>query len=775
MSDDGQVPAGRFIGQRVARKEDRRLLTGRGSYTDDVVLPGMQYAAFVRSPVAKGQIRSVDTAAAREVPGVRAVLTAADFEHLPTHFFLQYGAPGAPTPDMRPLAQDRVCFAGDPVVIVVAVNRYVAEDAAALVDVQYEIETPVVTLADARTGAVVHPALGANLGNESASPPDPAIDRIFAGAAHVVTGGLRHQRQTHAPMEGRGIIASLQGAGELLIYVSCQSPHMAARFLSKTFDIPDQNVRVIAKDVGGAFGQKVQLGREEIAVVAAALVLKVPVKWTEDRLENLTSATQAREQAITVRMAFDADARLLATDVDYEQNLGAFPLSIDSNAMAMNLIPGPYRVGSHRFHATGWFSNTGGQGPYRGPWMMESLARETMLDVAARQIGIDPIELRRRNLLRAEDQPYTMLSGTVVDRVTPLETLELAVAKIDVPAFRAEQAAARKQGRYLGLGVAVYIEPTTMAHGGALASEMAHVRVDPTGKVVAVLSTHSQGNSTETTMAQVLADTLGVDISDVSVMEDDSSRGGFGAGAGGSRQAVAGGGAAIQAATMVKDKIKAIAGHLMNANPDDVEMVGGLISVRGVAETTSTLREVAEVAYLNPARLPPDMELGLEFQYRYRPPPLVFSNAAHACIVEVDVETGLVKILRWVASEDCGVMINPNVVEGQIAGGVAQGIGGVLMEHTTYDAAGNPTAVTLKDYLLPTLHDVPLIEYCHLITPSHSTGGFKGVGEGGAIISPPTLVNAIADALSPFGVRCEDLPLSPDRILKMLEAAPLQP
>jgi carbon-monoxide dehydrogenase large subunit len=761
MNDHAPPPAARYIGQRVPRKEDRRLLTGHGAYTDDIVLPGMQYAAFVRSPIACGRILSIDTEAAAAVPGVLAVLTAKDFEHLPTHFFLLYGNPDAPTPDMRPLAKERVIFAGDPVAIVVANTRYVAEDAAALVDVQYEMEPHVVTCADARTGAIVHPAIGTNVASELATPADPEIDRIFETAAHVVTGTLRHQRQTHTPMEGRAVVASLQGAGELLVYVACQSPHMAARYISKTFELPDQNVRVIAKDVGGAFGQKVQLGRDEIAAVAATLVLQVPVKWT--------CSNHAREQEITVKLALDADGHLLAADLDYACNIGAYPQGLDANGLGMSMFPGPYRLPRLRFHAVAYFSNTCGQGAYRGPWMIESLARETMLDVAARQIGLDPIELRRRNLITAEDQPFTMPTGFVIDRVTPRETLAMALDKIDVPKFRAEQAAARKEGRYLGLGVAVYVEPTTMAFMGVLTSEMAAIRIDPTGKVVATLSTHSQGHGTETTMAQVIADTLGADIADVSVLEDDSSRGGFGAGAGGSRQAVVGGGAAITAANMAKTKVKQIAGHLMNANPDDVEIDKGVITVRGVPETTTTLRQVAETAYLDADRLPPGMELGLEFQYRYRPPPIVFSNASHACVVEVDVESGLTKILRWIASEDCGVMINPAVVEGQIAGGVVQGIGGVLMEHATYDENGNPTAVTLKDYLLPTIHDVPLIEYCHMITPSSTTGGFKGVGEGGAIIAPPTLVNAIADALSPFGVRCLDLPLSPDKIVGMLE------
>jgi carbon-monoxide dehydrogenase large subunit len=438
----------------------------------------------------------------------------------------------------------------------------------------------------------------------------------------------------------------------------------------------------------------------------------------------------------------------------------------------MLMFPGPYRLPKLGFRGRAWYSNTAGLSAYRGPWLMESVGRETLLDKAARQIGIDPVEIRRRNLITREEQPYTQPTGLTLHHVTPRETLEQVVERIDVAAFRAEQAEARKHGRHLGLGLAVYVEPTTMSGMGMLVSDTAQVRIDPTGKVTAVISTHSQGHGTETTMAQLIADELGVPMEDVSVFEDDSAQGGFGPGAGGSRQAVSGGGATIRASRLLLTKVKRIAGHLLNANPEDIWVEGGMVRVAGVDEVTTPLRRIAEAAYMEPDRLPPDTDLGLEAQYRYQaPPPFVFSNASHACVCEVDIDTGVVKILRWVASEDCGVVINPAVVEGQIAGGVAQGVGGVLMEHAAYDAAGNPTAVTFKDYLLPTIHDLPQIEFLHVVTPSNSEGGFKGVGEGGAIISPPTLINAIADALAPFGIDCLDLPLSPDKLVRLIDAA----
>lgn len=765
--------AARFVGQRVARKEDRRLLTGRGTYVEDIQLPGTLEVAFVRSQIARGTIRAIEVDAARAYPGVHAVLTAQDLDRFAVDILMVNNAPDAVAPAQQPLARDRIRYVGEPIAMVIAENRYIAEDAAGLVEIDYDMEQPVVTIADARDGAPVHPDIDSNLASFAATLDDPEIDAIFARAAHVVEGRLTHQRQAHVPMETRGIVVSPEGSGEMLVYTSCQSPHMAARYLCEAFRMPTSSIRVIAKDVGGAFGLKVQLWREEVAVFAAAMVVRRSLKWIEDRLENLTASNQAREQDVSCRMAFDADARLLAIDIDFAWNIGAFAHHIDCNKLGMMMVPGPYKLPRYRFKAAAYYSNTVGMAAYRGPWAMESLIRETMMDKAARQIGVAPEDIRRRNLVTAQDQPYAMLTGPVLDRVTPLECMEKVLETVDLPAFRAEQAQARREGRYLGIGLSVYVEPTTMAFGGVLSSEVAHIRIDPTGQVVASLSTHSQGHGTATTMAQVIADALGADIEKVSVIEDDSSRGGFGAGAGGSRQAVAGGGAAARASAILTDKVKAIAAHLFNARPEDVSIDKGVIRFAGNDEVTTTLERIAATAYLEPDRLPSGMDLGLEAHYRYRPPPIVFSNAAHACIVEVDGETGVARVVRWVAGEDCGVMINPAIVEGQIAGGLAQGIGGVLFEEIAYDAMGNPTAATFKDYLIPSAHDVPQIEYCHMITPSTTEGGFKGVGEGGAIIGPPAVANAVADAMAPFGELAMNLPLAPHKLMAMMEAAEL--
>jgi carbon-monoxide dehydrogenase large subunit len=473
---------------------------------------------------------------------------------------------------------------------------------------------------------------------------------------------------------------------------------------------------------------------------------------------------------MSVRIALDNEGRLLAAHSNYSVNNGAYPQGADANIAVHMFMWAAYKMPHPGFFTRGWYSNTAGLAAYRGPWALESFARETMLDIAARKIGIDPIEIRRRNLVTKADQPRTTPLGIPLEDITPSECLDKLLANFDVVAFRVEQEAARKQGRYLGLGIATYIEPTGSAGSMApMTGELAQIRIEPTGKVTATMSTHSQGHGTQTTMAQVIADQLGVRYEDVTVFEGDSARGGFSPGAAGSRQGVIGGGASMKAAALLKDKVKRVAAHVLNANPENITIEDGIVHVAGAEEMTRTLRQIAELAYGEPARLPPGTESGLEAQVRYDPPPMTFTSAAHACVVEVDAETGFVKIRRWISSEDCGTIINPAVVEGQIAGGLAQAIGTVLLEEAGYDARGNPLAVTFKDYLLPAISDVPDFEYLHASTPSKSLGGFRGVGEGGAIIGPPTLFNAIADALSPFGDVPLETPLTPTKILEVIE------
>lgn len=770
MSVETPAAPGTYIGQRVPRKEDARLLTGKGVYVDDVSVPGMLHAAFHRSPIARGNIKSIDISVAKQLPGVHAVLLAADLVRYKVDmlsFFL--AAPVVPVPV---LATNCVRYVGDPIAIVLADDRYIAEDAAGLIAVEYDEEDPVVTMDQAKTGALVHPETDSNVAAATGTEDgDEELEAILAAAPHLETVEFEHQRIAQSPMETRGVVAAPQGAEELTVYLSCQGPQLNARWFAQAFGMPQTSIRVISKDVGGSFGLKGQPWREEVAAVLAAMLLKRPVKWIEDRLENLTSANQAREQEIKLRAAFDQDGKLIASHAEYSINNGAYPQGADSNIAVMMFLWGAHKLPKFDFYSRGWFTNTVGLSAYRGPWAIESLTREVLLDRAARKLGIDAVEIRKRNLLRRTDQPCTSNMGLELEDISPAECLDVLLTKVDVAAFRIEQAEARKQGRYLGLGIATYIEPTAGSTGIAvLISESAHIRIDPTGKVSAVVSTHSQGHGTQTTMAQVVAETLGVKFDDVSIHEDDSSRGGYGSGAYGSRQAVAGGGACIGAAKLLVEKIKKMAAHLLNTTPENISMSEGIITVSGDKPQTVTLRDLADIAYGEPERLPEGMDAGLEVQFRYRPPPITMTSAAHACIVEVDADTGFVKIKRWVSSEDCGVMINPSVVEGQIAGGLAQAIGSVLMEQVSFDARGNPTAVTYKDYMLPTIFDVPTFEYNHDASmPSKADGGFRGVGEGGCIVGPPTLVNAIADALIPFGEIKLEFPMTPSRLLAHIE------
>ena len=762
--------AARMIGKRVLRKEDARLLTGRGQYTDDIALPGMLHIAFARSPVARGKLCSLDTSAAREMPGVHAVYTAKDLAARPItmmNFF--FGPSEVP---ITPLAGDYVQYAGDPVAMVIADSRALAEDAAALIEAEYEELSPVVSLADAMAGPPIHPGTDSNVSSEIGDEePDESLAATLSSAAHRITQKVVHQRISQAPMENRAIVATREGPEELTLYITCQSPHNIARWFSLALGLPQTAIRVIAKDVGGSFGLKNTPWKEECAVVCAAWLFGRPLKWAEDRWEALTASNQCREAEMTLDVGFDAEGHLLGAHAIYDCNNGAYPQGADSNIAVHMFIWPAYKMPAYSFLTRGWYTNTNGLAAYRGPWAMESLIRETLLDKAARRIGIDPIELRRRNLIYLKDQPCVSSMGIPVEDITPGECLEKLVDYFDVAAFREQQAAARLEGRYLGFGVASYIEPTGSAGSMAtMTGELAQVRIEPTGKVTATMSTHSQGHGTATTMAQCIADRLGVAYEDVTVFEGDSAAGGFGPGAAGSRQGVIGGGAAIRAAELLADKVKVLAAHLYNASADSISIESGMVHVAGAPEMSRPVGELANIAYGEPDRLPPGLETGLEAQFRYQPPPMTLTSATHACVVEVCAESGFVKILRWISSEDCGTVINPAVVEGQIAGGLAQAIGMVLLEDMPYDARGNPQAATFKDYLLPAISDVPVIEFVHANTPSKTIGGMRGVGEGGAIIGPPTLVNAIADALSPFGEIAElRLPLTPARILDVIE------
>jgi carbon-monoxide dehydrogenase large subunit len=727
----------------------------------------MLHGAFVRSPHARAVISGIDTAEAADLPGVLAVYTFQDLAVAADEEALHAGPLGA-----RPLAHGVVCFVGDPVVLVIAETRALAEDACELVSIDYDPQPAVIDLWTAveNDNELVHPELDSNVARTTTSPDDRELGIAFDVAAHVVTETIRQHRYVAVPMETRGLVASWDpGRGDMTIWISSQGAHAARDHFARVLGMATSKVHVVVPDVGGAFGQKINVGREETALALAARLLGRPVKWSEDRYENLVAAPHSRAEEAEVSVALDDDGAILAMRVEHIDDLGAYSAG-GGGASILRFLPGPYKVGKVGGSSTSVITNTSRRGAYRGPWMFETVARELMIDIAARKAAIDPLELRRRNIVQQADLPFTTVTGATFDRITPAETLEQAAAMLDYEAFRLDQAAARLDDRLLGVGIACYVEPTAGGFGVGI-TESATIRIDPSGSIQVISGVNSQGHSMETIIAQVTAEYLGVDIDDVEVLFGDTAIAPIGGTTGGSRNAVFGGGAARQAALEMRERVLQIAAHMLEASAGDLDMEGGVVSVRGTPSAHKTLAEVAHLAYMTPKKLPEGVLPGLEIASRFTTDGPTWSNAAHICTCEVDPQTGLVRLLRYIVSEDCGALINPNVVEGQIAGGVVQGIGGVLFENFVYDLDGNPTTTTFLDYLLPTASDVAVMEYGHIQTASARPGGFKGMGEGGAIGAPAAVFNAVADALAPLGVVLTDQPLTPGAIVHAISAA----
>ncbi|MEU4311876.1 xanthine dehydrogenase family protein molybdopterin-binding subunit [Nocardia sp. NPDC024068] len=762
------------VGARVPRVEDLRLVTGAGTFVDDITRPGMVHACFVRSPLARARITGIDYTEAAALDGVVAVYTAAELNPLVSEISYALDTPGFPEVPRPPLAEDEVRFVGDPVALVVAVNRYIAEDAAELVLVDYDPLDPVVDYETAAAASeLVHAGHPGNSAGGLAGRAPADLAPVLDAAPHVVRQTIHQQAYAPVPLETRGVVAEWTApTGEMTIWTSTQSPHEVRGFCSRLLGIDEHRVRVIVRDTGGGFGQKVAPQREDTCVMLAARTLRHAVKWIEDRQESLMSAGMARHEHGEVAMAFDDDGHILAATIEHVQNVGAYPIPspLTSSIAVGMLFPGPYRIPEAGFSTASFYSNTVGRVAYRGPWQFESVSRELLLDTAARELGLDPVELRRRNMLGHADMPVANPNGMPYSDCSPRETFEQALQILDYDAFRAEQQRARAEGRYLGVGTCTYVEPTT-GSTPFLSTEGATIRIAATGKVSVYLSGGSAGNSLETTAIQLTADALGVDIEDVQTLQGDTAAAPQGGGTNGSRSGSMAAGAIRQTAAILRDRIVAIAAEQLGAAVEDVDFAHGRAGVAGT-DASLSLAEIAQIAYYQTELLPPGVPPGLEASGRHRADQMmIWANATHVCTCEVDIETGHVKLLRFVVSEDVGPMINPNVVEGQIYGGTVQGIGGALYEHLAYDEDGNPVATTFLDYLMPTATEVPEIELGHIETPSTGPGGFKGVGEGGAIGATPAVLNAVADALSPFGVRIDRLPLSPARIVDMIEAA----
>ncbi len=772
-----EAVATRYAGARVPRVEDTRLLTGHGTFVDDVSRPGMLHACFVRSPFARARVNAIDTSAALALPGVQAVFVAEDLNPLVREAWHAVAGKDIADTPRPPLAEGDVKFVGDPVALVVATSRYVAEDAVELVDVDYE---PLPAVADftaavrlaAESDVVVHDAYPDNVaGGMGGAPPD---EETFSSAAHVASAHVYQQIHAPVPIETRGLVAEWEASSrELTMWASTQTPHELRAFAARLLGIPAQNVRVIMRDTGGGFGQKVVPMREDMCIMLAAHKVSGALKWIEDRRENLMSAGQARHVDGDVRMAFDEDGNILAADIDFVQDIGAYPTPypvLTTAAIGM-FFPGPYRVPKASFNYKTVFSNTAGLAAYRGPWQYETLTREILLDIAARKMDMDPVELRRRNILRGDEMPYFNPNGMPYDHVAPADTFEQAVKILDHEGFRKEQRDALDEGRYIGLGFSAYVEPTGAATGH-LATEGATIRMEPTGKINVYVNGGSTGNSIETTVVQLTADALGADISDVSTIQGDTAVTPYGAGTQGSRSGPMTAGAVDEAGTILRKQIIAMAAHWLEVDESAVELAGSHARVRDDQDTSVSFADLAYRSYYEPSKLPPGMAATLEATARFTSQTMIhWANATHACTCEVDVETGHVTLTRYIVSEDVGPMINPNVVEGQIAGGTVQGIGGALLENMVYDDDGNPLSSTFVDYLLPTATEVPAIEYGHIEIPGPGVGGYKGCGEGGAIGSTPAVINAVNDALAPLGVTLTRLPASPATIVGLIEEA----
>lgn len=783
-SASAEKVATRYAGTRVARVEDNRLLTGRGTFVDDVVRPGMLHACFVRSPFARAKINGIDASAALAVPGVHAVFTADDLNPDVKEAWHAVAGKDVPDTPRPPLAEGDVKFVGDPVALVVADSRYLAEDAVDLVDVDYE---PLPAVADftkaVGSSVVVHEAYPDNVaGGMGGAPPD---EETFANAACVASANIYQQIHAPVPIECRGMVVEWTPATqELTLWASTQTPHELRAFCARLLGIPAHNVRVIMRDTGGGFGQKVVPMREDMCIMLAARKVpatltaplsSAPLKWIEDRRENLMSAGQARHVDGTARMALDEDGTILAVDIDFAYDVGAYPTPypVLTTAAVGMFFPGPYRVPKASFNYKTVFSNTAGLHAYRGPWQYETLAREVLFDIAARKLDMDPVELRRRNILRGDEMPYFNPNGMPYDHVAPADTFEQAVKILDHEGFRKEQADALAEGRYIGLGFSAYIEPTGAATGH-LGTEGCTIRMEPTGKINVYVNGGSTGNSLETTVVQLTADALGADIADVSTIQGDTAVTPYGAGTQGSRSGPMTAGAVAEAGALLRKQIIAMAAPRLEVDEAEVELTGSRAVVSGNPDKSVSFADLAYRAYYEPQQLPPGVSSSLEATARFASPPeamIHWANATHACTCEVDIETGRVTLTRYIVSEDVGPMINPNVVEGQIAGGTVQGIGGALLEDMAYDDDGNPLSSTFVDYLLPTATEVPAIEYGHVEIPGPGVGGYKGVGEGGAIGSTPAVINAINDALAALGVTLTRLPASPAAIVEAIENA----
>jgi aerobic carbon-monoxide dehydrogenase large subunit len=778
----------RLLGASIKRREDPRFITGKGNYTDDLKLAGMTHAVFVRSPHANAKIRKIDTTKAAKMPGVVAIFTGKDLagvNSLPCGWLL----PELKIPPHMPLAIDAARYVGDPVAIVIAESQSAASDGAEAVEVDWEVLPSVTSTekAAAKGSPQIHEVAPGNVAFTWQIGDAAATDAAFKSAAVTVKKRIVNQRLVANPMEPRACVARYDEAtGDWTLWVTSQNPHVH-RLLMTAFvlGIPEHKVRVIAPDVGGGFGSKIFLYNEETVCTWATKQVKRPIRWTSSRREAFQTDAHGRDHVTDAEVALAKDGKFLGLRVKTTANLGSY-LSTFAPAVPTylyaTLLNGVYEWPAIHAEVTGVFTNTTPVDAYRGAGRPEACyLLERMVDAAAAALKMDPAEIRRKNFIPKFDSGYQTKVALQYDSGNYGAAFDKLLGMLDYKKFRAEQADARGKGRLLGIGFSTYIEACSIAPSKVVGSlgaqaglwESGKVQVHPTGKVSVFTGSHSHGQGHETTMAQIVADHLGIPMDDVEIVHGDTGRVPFGMGTYGSRSASVGGTAIVMSLNKIKEKGKKIAAHLLEANPKDMDYVGGQFVVKGAPQKAIPFGQVALTAYV-PHNYPEGVEPGLEETSFYDPANFCFPFGAHACVVEVDPDTGHVKILRYLAVDDVGNVINPMIVDGMVHGGIAQGVAQALWEEAVYDAdSGQLVSGSMMDYALPKADMLPFYETDRTETPTPVNPlGVKGAGETGTIASTPAVVNAVVDALSALGVdHIDAMPLTPERVWKTAQAA----
>jgi carbon-monoxide dehydrogenase large subunit len=758
------------------------MLLGRGRFTADLARPGLLHAAFVRSPHAHARVGAIDSDAALKADGVVCVVTGASLGH---PYLMAMLEREEFTPTRMPiLAAEVVRFVGEPVAAVIADDPYRAEDATELVEVDWDPLPAVVSIdaAEAATAPKLHADADGNRLVDLLMFDDDRLPAIFEQAPLSVSATFACARVAALPLEGRACLAEWDDRDDqLIVHVSTQVPHQVRSGIAQALGLPESSVRVIAPDVGGGFGLKCVVGREEVAVAAAARLLRCPVRWAEDRQENLTAAFHGHEQRYRVRAAFDDDGRILGLSADIDCDTGAysvFPFTCAVEPlMAATELPGVYKVPAYRARGRALATNKAPAAPYRGvsrPQIV--LVMERLMEKAAAALDLDPLAVRRRNLISPGEFPFTGVNNITYDEGSYRAALDLAEEQVRKRGWPDERARLRDGGLLAGTGYSCFSERT--AYGTPTMSQRrmrmtpgydtALVRMDPTGHVVVTTGTCGHGQGHETTFAQIVADRLGLHPDQIKIRQGDTDLAAYGWGTWGSRSVVIGGGAASRAADIVAGQLKSAAAYLLEASPADIELAGGTARIRGDEGAAIPIPELARIAHFQAHRLPEDARYNLEARATYDPPG-TFSNACHVAMVLVDLGTCAIRLHRYLVVEDCGVVINPVVVDGQVRGGVTQGVAAALLERVCFDPDGQPVSTTLMDYQAPTAAEMCDIEIVHLETPSRfSETGAKGMGEGGTIGAPAAVLNAINDALAGVGVSFDHIPVLPQDLSEAL-------